>query len=129
MTQMASVTLQVGANVFAFNNFAGNQDKIFYYDEVTRLYEIPIPPGNQAQLTGKATAYAAGQAGIDTAFADFEKGRANQGKKDRFDADANLQAVVAWATDEINTLRVLHSLPTLTPAAVDAAIKNKIDNP
>jgi len=129
MTVMAEVTLPVGANVGAFNNFAGNQDKIFYYDEVTRLYEIPIPPGNQAQLNGKATAYAAGQAAIDLAFADFEKGRANQGKKNQLDADANLQAVVAWATDEINTLRALHALPDLQPAAVDAAIKNKIDNP
>jgi len=129
MTQMASVTLQVGANVQAFNNFAGNQDKIFYYDDVTRLYEIPIPPGNQGQLNGKANAYAAGQAAIDAAFAVDEDVRGKTRKKDLYDNDPVLQAVVAWATDEINTLRALHALPALTPAAVDAAVKNKIDNP
>lgn len=129
MTVMASVTLQVGANVHAFNNFAGNQDLIFYYDEATRLYEIPIPPGNQVQLNGNATAYAAGQAGIDAAFAVDEDTRDKTRKKDLYDNDAVSQAVVAWATDEINTLRALHALPNLTPAAVDAAIKNKIDNP
>ena len=124
---MAKVTLFPGANVDAFNNFAGNQDLTYTFDPVTLEYEIP--GGNQGQLNGQLTAYTAGQAAIDQAFADFDKGRANQGKKDRFDNDAVAQAVVAWATDEINTLRVLHALPVLTPAAVDAAIKNKIDNP
>lgn len=127
MTVFAEVTLQVGANAIAFDHFVGDPGKMFYYDETTRLFQKT--DGNQAQLNGKATAYAAGQAAIDQAFVDFDKGRNNQVNKGRFDLDANLQAVVSWATDEINTLRALHALPALTPAAVDAVIKNKIDNP
>jgi len=129
MTVMASVTLPPGANAGAFNNFAGHQDHGFYYDEATRLYEIPIPPGNQAQLNGKLTAYTNGQAAIDAAFAVDEDTKDKTRKKDLYDNDAVSQAVVAWATDEINTLRALHALPDLQPAAVDAAVKNKIDNP
>lgn len=129
MTVMASVTLPVGADVPAFNNFAGNQGLIYYFDDGTRLYEIPIPPGNQAQLNGNLTAYVAGQAAIDAAFAVDEDARDKTRKKDLFDNDPVAQAVAAWATDEINTLRGQHALAALTPAAVDAAIKNKIDNP
>jgi hypothetical protein len=129
MTVMAEVTLPPGANLEAFNNFANNQDKIHYFDPATRLYQIPVPPGNQGQLDGQLVAYTAGQAGIDQAFADFEKGRKDTVKKNKFDANAELQAVVAWVTDEINTLRALHALPDLQPAAVAAAIHNKIDNP
>ncbi len=124
---MAKVTLFPGANVGAFNNFAGNQDLTYTFDPVTLEYEMP--GGNQGQLNGQLTAYTAGQTAIDAAFAVDEDTRDKTRKKDRFDNDAVAQAVVAWATDEINTLRVLHALPVLTPAAVDAAIKNKIDNP
>ena len=127
MTQMAEVTLPVGANVKAFNNFAGNQDKIFYYDEATRLFEIP--GGNQGQLNGKLTAYNAGQTAIDQQFTDFERGRRNTGKKNEFDSNDILIAVVKWATDEINTLRVAGGLAALTGPQVRTAIRNKIDNP
>lgn len=129
MTVMASVTLSAGANVPAFNNFAGNQGLIYYFDETSFLYEIPIPPGNQAQLDGKLIAYNAGQAGIDAAFATFDKGRRDTAFGNKYDADEVLNAVVEVMRLELNTLRALHALPDITAGAMDGAIKAKIANP
>ncbi len=123
---MATVTLLPTDNRRAFANFAA-ANKLFTFDPVT--LEMVIPSVNQPALDGKLTAYHAGQAGIDTAFAAQQKTAQDDVKKTRFDDDPISQAVVAWATDEINTLRALHALPNLTPAQVDAAVKNKIDNP
>lgn len=123
---MATVTLLPTDNHRAFANFAA-QNKLFTWNPTT--LELIIPSANQAQLNGQLLAYHAGQAAIDAQFAIDRDTQQNNRKKTQYDDDPISQAVVAWATDEINTLRALHSLPALQPAAVDAAVKNKIDNP
>lgn len=129
MTVMASVTLSAGANVPAFNNFAGNQGLIYYFDETSFLYEIPIPPGNQVQLNGKLTAYNANQAAIDAAFSVDEDNRQDTRLQQKYDNDEVLNAVVEVMRLELNTLRALHALPDITAGAMDGAIKAKIANP
>lgn len=120
---MSNVTLPAGGNFPAFNDFVGNRDKLYSFDESTLEYESDV---NQATLDAALINYTADQATIDSDFADAEKDRRDDEEKDRFDNKDDLTALIKVMVEELNVLRALHAIPDLNFGTVNASIRSRI---
>ena len=123
---MSTVTLPVGGDFFAFNDFVGNRNKLFNFDEITMEYESDVAQG---VLDAALINYVADQATIDSDFADDEKDRRDDEEKDRFDEKDDLTALIKVMVEELNVLRALHALPDLNFGTVNAAVRSRIGQP
>jgi len=123
---MSTVTLPVGGNFFAFDDFVGNRGAGFSFDEITMEYESGVA---QAALDAALINYVADQATIDADFADDEKDRRDDEEKDRFDEKDDLTALIKEMVDQLNVLRALHALPDLNFGTVNASIRSRIGQP
>lgn len=124
---MSILTLLPGHNFEAFNDFAGNEGLMAYFDPTT--LELEMPDIDQATADQALIDYVADQANIDADFVDKRADQAKDRKRDEFDEKDDLTALIKVMVEELNVLRALHSLPDLNFGQVNASIRQRIGNP
>jgi len=125
---MGKITLTPSQDVRAYALHVGAWDILMVnWDETT--LEVEIDGLDQAIMDAGLVTYAADQANLDSILTDYMDDQAAEFKRNEYENQGELTALIKEMVDELNAVRQNAGLPDLNFGLVNAAIRQRIGGP